>query len=468
MDDLNYSTNYNNNVEFPIKILKFILNKLKISELFKRCIHDPRTESDYRHDSLLLFSLSTHLFRSPSKNKFHLNFKRMSASRAIAKFCGFDGGRCPCPRSIDDLLLKLNPDEFLPILPAIFRGLCRQKVFQLHPEFIPNNEFAIAIDAHATHTYYENSQHPCRHCPYCLKRTRGDKVWYIHYDLVASFIAPNGLQIPLLVHRIRSRPEWGQLGDDKWKQECERTALPFLLRELRQQFPRLRLCIYLDALYATDPCLSFLKELKMGYSIVKKIKVLKTVGADCRGLKLLQASTQVMTIEKEDKRFNIQQKIAFFNDVGYRKHALSIIQVDEHAEKKPSKRFAKIQSKQTHWEWIVHQRLTKENVAASATRSRIRWKQEDLFNTLQCRGFAIRHDFNRAFTSQSVRIYLILIAYAISSILTYSSIGRAILSRGYTTTFMMEQMLNDLIYLADVVLVESHNPIQLRFAKDPP
>ncbi|MDR3623996.1 MAG: hypothetical protein P4L16_02515, partial [Chlamydiales bacterium] len=44
-----------------------------------------------------------------------------------------------------------------------------------------------------------------------------------------------------------------------------------------------------------------------------------------------------------------------------------------------------------------------------ATRSRIRWKEEDLFNDLQCRGFAIRHDFNRAPVAQSVRIYLILI-----------------------------------------------------------
>ena len=346
--------------------------------------------------------------------------------------------------------------------------MCRQKVFQLHPEFIPQGEFAVTIDAYATHTYYDHNQHPCKCCSYCLKRTRGDKTWYLHFDLVVSFVAPNGLQIPLLFHRIRNRPEWSQLSDDKWKQECERTALPLLLRELRQQFPRLRLCIHMDALHATDPTLSLLKELKMGYSIVKKTKVLKTVGADCEGLKKIQATFQEVNIKKEDKRFDIQQKICFFNDVGYRDHGLSIIQLDEHAEKKPSKRFAKIQSKQTHWEWIVHQVLTKENVGIVATGSRIRWKQEDLFNSLQCRGFAVHHDFNRAPTSQSVRLYLTLIAYAISAIITYSTIGRAISSRGHTLIFTMKQMLNDLIYLIDMVLTESHNPIQLRFARYPP
>jgi hypothetical protein len=468
MDINHYSIKENNEIDFPVKWLKLIFNKLKIKDLFNKNVKDSRVNPRYSLVSLLMFSLSTHLFRSCSKNDFHQNFKRKSACKAMARFCDFNSDQCPCPRTVDDLLLNLKPEELLSILPSIFRHLIRQKVFQLHPEFIPQGEFAITIDAYATHTYYEHSQHPCKCCPYCLKRTRGDKVWYLHFDLVASFIAPNGFQIPLLFHRIRNRPEWGQLSDDKWKQECERTALPLLLRELRQQFPRLRLCIHMDALHATGPNLSLLKELKMGYSIVRKAKVLKTVGTDCEGLKKIQSTFQKVNIKKEDKRFNIQQEIYFFNDVQYREHSLSIIQLNESGEKKTSKRFAKIQSKQTHWEWIVHQTLTKENVGRVAAGSRIRWKQEDLFNSLQCRGFAVRHDFNRAPISQSVRLYLILIAFAISSILAYSTAGRTIFCRGHTLIFTMKQMLNDLIYLTDIILTESHNPIQLRFAKDPP
>ncbi|MDR3623910.1 MAG: hypothetical protein P4L16_02085, partial [Chlamydiales bacterium] len=103
-----------------------------------------------------------------------------------------------------------------------------------------------------------------------------------------------------------------------------------------------------------------------------------------------------------------------------------------------------------------------------ATRSRIRWKEEDLFNDLQCRGFAIRHDFNRAPVAQSVRIYLILIAYAICSILTHSTFGCKILAKGYTISFVMKQMILDLIYLSNTTLFEGKDPIQLRFGKDPP
>ena len=460
------STSHLKSAEYPVRFLRFILKKLKIRELFQLHVKNPRKRmGDYDHVSLLMFALSNHLFRSHSKNEYHQNFKRTPASKAIAKFTGIDKDHCPCERTVDDLLHKLRPNDFLPILPTVFRNLSRQKIFQLHPEFIPDGEFAITIDAQATHTYHENSQHPCKCCPYCLKRTRGTSVWYIHYDLVACFVAPNGLQIPLLVHRIRARPEWGELSEDKFKQECERTAFPLLLKELRHQFPKLPFCIHLDSLYPTDPNFTLLKELKMGYSIVKKVKVLKTVGEDCKGLKELSLPVEV---DKESKRFDIHQTINYFNDVAYRGHKLSVIQLDEKSEKKPSKRFAKVTSKQTHWEWIVHQTLTKDNVAKIAKGSRIRWKQEDCFNTLQCRGFAIRHDFNRGSNAQIIRLYLTLIAFAISSIFAYSDLGRSILlNKRYTLMFTMRQMLTDIIYLNETIF-ECAEPVQLRFAKDPP
>lgn len=69
----------------------------------------------------------------------------------------------------------------------------------------------------------------------------------------------------------------------------------------------------------------------MGFSIVKKIQVLKTVGSDCRGLKRF---SQPVEVNRENTRFKMQQTIHFFNDVPYRQHNLHIIQVDENAEKK--------------------------------------------------------------------------------------------------------------------------------------
>ena len=145
--------NQQNFVQYPIRLLKFVLRKLKIKELFLS-VWDPRSRVDmYDLPFLLMYSLFTHLFRSPSKNKFHLQLLRPEASKAVAKFIG-EQDRCPCTRTLDDLFINLDPDDFQPILPAIFRALCRKKIFQLHPEFIPQNEYAIAIDAQVTHLTY--------------------------------------------------------------------------------------------------------------------------------------------------------------------------------------------------------------------------------------------------------------------------------------------------------------------------
>lgn len=454
-------------VEYPVRALRFILNKLKIKELFFKSVRDPRSRVDlYDLPTLLMQGLFTHLFRSPSKNEFRLSLFRPSASKALAQFSGSTAMHSPCTRTLDDVLLRLNPTDFFSILPAIFRRLCRWKVFQLHPELTPQGEYEIAIDAQVTHIYHESSQHPCQSCPYCLKRTRGDKVWYVHLDVIASFVAPNGLQIPLVLHRVQARPEWGQLDANKWKQECERTAFPFLLRELRKHFPRLKLCVHLDSLYATDSIISLLEELKMGYSIVRKATVLKTVGEDCAGLKLLSKPLNAFA---ENKRFKFQQTMYFFNEIAYKNHKLNILQFQENAEKKPSKRFAKLQQKQTKWEWIVSQHLNSSNAQKSAGKSRIRWKQEDLFNELQHRGYSICHDFNRSPTAQTIRIFLILIAYAICSILTHTRFGQAILSNGMMTiVFMMKQMLKDLTYVSEKVLFKWSDAGQLRWGTDPP
>jgi hypothetical protein len=78
MNDNHFTLNCNTNpkkfVEHPVRSLKFILKKLRIKELFNQ-VHDPRSRAnEYSLTDLLMHGLSSHLFRAPSKNKFHLNW----------------------------------------------------------------------------------------------------------------------------------------------------------------------------------------------------------------------------------------------------------------------------------------------------------------------------------------------------------------------------------------------------------
>jgi hypothetical protein len=167
----------------------------------------------------------------------------------------------------------------------------------------------------------------------------------------------------------------------------------------------------------------------------------------------------------EDQQFRIYQTIHFFNDLPYKQHKLNVIQLNEEAIKKPSKRFAKITSKTSHWQWIISQRVAKANVVSQSNQCRLRWYEEDFFNTAENRGFNMNHDFSRAPRSQIIWMYLILIAMALCTILEYSSLN-PIFNKN-TVRHVMEEMLRDLIYLNESLLFDCTFPRQLRFQKPP-
>ena len=60
------------------------------------------------------------------------------------------------------------------------------------------------------------------------------------------------------------------VSDDALKQECESRALPRILDRLKGRFPRLGMCILLDALYANGPTMSILKQNGFDFAIVRK------------------------------------------------------------------------------------------------------------------------------------------------------------------------------------------------------
>lgn len=288
---------------------------------------------------------------------------------------------------------------------------------------------------------------------------RGQTVWYVHSQLVVSLVFPQGFQLPLFLHRIRSFSHLSLLNDQEWKQECELTAIQEVLPKLRAYFPKLKFKILLDALYANDSMFSLLQSLRLGFSIVRKKNVLKTVGQDLEGLSQL---VDHLYHQSSSKRFVTHQTFQFYNAVSYKSHRLNIIDLHEVSQKKSSHRFAKIHTKISHWQWIVNDTLSIENTVSIASQSRLRWKQEDLFNSLENRKFAIRHDFARAPSSQSVWLYLLLIAFALDSLFFLFHLGQ-LAKQGRTIQALMQEMLTDLIYLPTDLLFNCLFPKNLRF-----
>lgn len=451
-----------NFVDIPVRSLIFLIKKLKLFHLFGVSVKDCRARQPiYSLASLLMVGLEILLFRFPSKNDFYQNRKLGRSYKNLGEIAHLNYESFPHSKTLDDAFWLLNPSDLEPLLFTLFKSIRSSNLFKNHPSLKKNGCFHVMLDAVISHTYHPDSQHPCHACPYCLKRERltvggKKKIWYVHSEVVTSLIFENGFQLPLYCHRVKKRKEWTTLSENDLKQECEMTALPFILQKIRKYLPKTKFKILLDGLYANQTVLDSLKQLHFDFSIV--LKRLSSVKQDFRGLPKTEKIRQLVS-----NRFFLTQKASFANQLPYQNHELNVIEFDEYAQKKPTKRFAKVHQKQIHYQWIVSQKIHEATVFNLCQSCRSRWWEEDFFNTLKNRGFYLKHDYSRHPRSQGVWLYLTLIAFALTSLLQLCDFG--ILSRKTATiSFWMRQMSQDLFYLSyDCIFLCSY-PKQLRFS----
>jgi hypothetical protein len=455
--------------EFKSQALRLILKKTKIYDLFEKYVAEPRRVSSitYSIPSVLMHALSLLLLRQPSRNALH-DAEKLSPhlKQNIAKL--IHASSTPCPKTVEDVMLKIDADELEPILPLLFRSLLRGKFFNLHSEFMPDREsdeppgFSIAVDAEISHVYHDSNQHPTNSCSYCLKRTRGDTRWYVHCNVSLCVIGDNGFIFPLFLYRVRANHAWEMEGDEEFKQQCELTALPYLLERFRYYFPKLKANLLLDSLYAQGTTMGLCEQFRLWFMIVRKSGSLKSLNSNIEGLKKLESPQKR---RYREGRWNKEQTAYAFSDLSHKEHVFTLIDLEEKCRKLPSKRFAKVTEKSSHWQWITNLSIKVDQVFHTAHKGRLRWYQEDFFNTLENRGFNFRHDFSRSPHSQTIWHLLTFIAFALSSLMQLSLVGY--LSRkGCAIIHWIEAIFGELCYIPPDQLFISPLPKQLRFWND--
>ena len=356
------------------------------------------------------------LFRTESKHAFHQESRSSEATEsAIAKFVGIGDCKLPNTKTIDDVLCRIDYQEMNHVLMNLFDNLRKSKLFTSHPGLTPRGMYHLAIDAETVHKYTNGSDHNCAQCPHCLKRQRGDDIWYVHMHVTASIVCPGGIRIPLYVYPVHAISLNIKENDSQetFKQECELSSLPIILTAIRKRFPKLYFCVLLDSLYANGPSIKILEVNSMEWAIVRKNGSMKTVGQDCDGLAKLESHAKTNYLE-ENMIINgkkTKRVYEFFNEVGYQDQKLNILRFNEWTfDQDGQEKF------HVYWEWIVSWKLTKKNVTQSAAQGRLRWLEEDLFNTLKNRGFKIKHDYSRNSSAQLIWFILINIAFLISEL----------------------------------------------------
>lgn len=390
-----------------VTVLKHFWERRHMSELVEKTIPDRRNKElvTYTKQSIMMAVLSIFLFRMGSGNKYddksHDKDEKYSKAN-IARFIDAPEERAPVIKTIETFLKNLEEQSINDLMIAFFKDLQVSKFFRQHPQIMPGDFFLLAADCVHTHTYdkpHHADASGNNDCPCCLKRVynkgcENEKVKWMHNTLVFSFVFLGGLKIPIYSYPIHAKQivDFESVSEDKHKQECELVALKVALPAIREAFPRMKLVLLLDGLYANKPVIKLTAEQRCGYIIVRKDACLSTLARECdeQAATLNHKKNCVRRCQKIYEGWMIDQKYEWFNSK-YLGDDVST-NVLRFAETKTKEG---MNTESYTCEWLFSQRLSANNCEGAAQQARVRWEIEDLFNTLKCRGANLRHDFSR-------------------------------------------------------------------------
>jgi hypothetical protein len=272
--------------------------------------------------------------------------------------------------TLNYLMGRLHPRELHGLRRDMVRRLVRMKVLDSGRLF---GHFLIAIDGTGQLVFQK------RHCPHCLQRTVGGKTLYYHHVLEAKLVTPDGLAISIATECIENADP------EATKQDCELKAFPRLAEQLHRDFPQLRLCLLLDAIYANGPVFSLCNRYHWKFIVTFKEGSLPALWTEYQALLQLypQNRREHQSAEGVRQSFAWVDHLPHTDDRG-QTHPLRAVQCQE-VDLAQRRLFA----------WLTNFTVEPNTAEALANRGgRLRWKIENEgFNIQKNGGFALEHAY---------------------------------------------------------------------------
>ena len=232
------------------------------------------------------------------------------------------------------------------------------------------------------------------------------------YVLEANIVLRNGLTIPVLTEYLKT--DWNVLNNPEGKQDCELVAFERLAAKLKKYFPRLKIMMIADALFATQPVLEILTQCRWEYVIQFSKNKLKNFAELLNSKK---ATAQ--TIPGKDYYRERFQEFFWYNDViwGYalqlKLHLVSCLEKWEEVDKKTGE----IIFKYSQHQWLSSICINIENVHELCNLgARKIGLMEDSINTEKHRGYHYEHAFSYNFNAMQGFHLLMRLAHAVNAL----------------------------------------------------
>jgi hypothetical protein len=341
------------------------------------------------------------------------------------------------PDTLEYFTQRLCPEQLYQIRRRMIARLIRSKCLD---KFRLEGYFLIAVDGTGHLVFKE------RHCPACLtKKKEGQILYYYHNVLEAKLVTENGLCLSVETEFIEN-------SDGNTKQDCELAAFYRLTKRLKRQFPQLKICLLLDALYGAAPVMEIAKRYQWKYIITFKRGSMPERYEEYSCLKKLSKENVIELLDGK-----IRQSYTWVNGM---EHKGNFFDVAELCEKK--------EDGQTRFVWLTNFKLNKNNIVNIANGGRLRWKIENEgFNVQKQRGFNLEHPYSQNETSMKNFYLLLQIAHIITQIMEKGSLLKERILKDFgSVTALFEQLLEDLrTKLIGSLFLKK--PIQIRFSSFP-
>lgn len=232
------------------------------------------------------------------------------------------------------------------------------------------------------------------------------------YALEANISLKNGLNIPLLTEYLAM--DNNQLLRKEHKQDCELNAFVRLSKKLKKHFPRLKIMLFMDALYATQEVMGVLHQNRWEYVIQFSKNKLKHFA------KILNQKRKTKTVVRDQSHYRgRRQEFYWHNHLPYGYHwelKINLVAcLERYEEVNPTT--GEIEVKYSEHTWIssipisidqVHELL---NLGA-----RKKEAIEDSINTEKNRGYHYKHLFSHNWNAMKGFHLLMRLGHALNAL----------------------------------------------------
>ena len=361
-----------------------------IKQYFPELINKFEGLTDTRHQSYITYKMKVIFIvrlmglicEIKTMHELTREFNTKEAIKNIAKVCGLELEEIPHCDTINEIFKKVKIEEIEEIRKYMIKKMIRNKMLEKFK--IRGKYYLVVIDgtglASSKKKYNKN----------CLVKNKIDKKGK-EYQEYSTYVLEAKLVVGEMVFSIGSEFVENET-EDISKQDCEIKAFKRLAEKIKKEYPRLKIIISGDALYANKPVMDICEEKGWKYIIRFKEGAIPSLYKEFE------------TIEKTDNESKIDQ-YSYVTKLDYQSKKTNII---KYIDKK----------KGTEFMYMTDLPITDKNIKETIYLGRQRWKIENEgFNTQKNGTFDIGHLYSKDSTAIKVHYLMIQIAHIIRQLL---------------------------------------------------